>query len=522
MSWLLMQWGSIMSVPLNSAKAIAIAVLTGALALGETTQAQVPDAPPVAVAQDLRAAGEALIFGLDGVQVDIPAGVALLERAAGAGDVAAQASLGKILLDGYYVEAEAERGLAFLEAAAAAGNTRARTTLGIALLWGTGAEANPDRALELLKAAAEAGDAHARATLGGVYLWGTGADADPERARDLLQSAADAGDPEAQRVLGEQLIGGWIYPRDVPAGKALLEGAISTGDAAARVSLGDFMLYGIGLPKDQSGALELYEAAAAQGKGAGIEHYGEAMMWSERDPAAAEAYLVRAGELGRGSAWSILAEGAMYGYLGGGATSRRKFDLYAEKAREAGNARIEVLDATRQMWGISMRASGPLTLERLRSAAEAGNAEAAGFLIGLLRDGNRLNIRRDRDAARTALERYGELLGPLDVARYGYTIDASKARYPGAYAEAAETLAAHPDWMDDWFARELYDANPNVAIYVLQQRFKAEGLYGGALDGLVGPRTLRALNIACRDLDPPAACDDSVLRPDVIGALLAL
>ena len=442
----------------------------------ETVQASAPS--------DLRARGEALIYGQGDVAADVPAGLALLGQAAEQGDLAAKASLGKILLDGYYTAADTERALGLLEAAAQGGHAKARMSLGGALLWGTGTEPNP------------------------------------ERARTLLQLAADAGEREAQRILGEQLIGGWVYPRDVAAGLPLLEAAITAGDVPARVALGDFLLYGIGLPKDELRALALYEEAAAKGNGKGLMHYGEALMWSERDASAAEEYLERAGSLGQGHAWSILAEGAMYGYLGGGNFSRHKFDGYAEKARAAGDPQVEVLDAIRQMWGISMVASGPKTLERLHEAAAGGNAEAATFLVELLRDGNAMNVMKDRDAARAALAQYGSLLDPLDQARYAWTIDAAEARRPSAYAKIAEAFVENPEWKTAWLGRALYKASPNSAIYILQSQMKADGLYRGPLDGLAGPLTLRGLYRACRALDDASACDDSVLRPDVIGTLL--
>jgi TPR repeat protein len=433
----------------------------------------------------LRERGEALVYGLGDVAQDLGAGMAALEQAATAGDARAQAALGKILLDGYYLPAEPERARAYLEQAAGAGNGAAQEALGSALLWG--------------------------GALG----------RDPERARALLEAAASSGRSSAQALLGEQLLGGWVLPRDVEAGLPLLEQAIGAGDVKARLALGAFLLYGIALPADAPRALALFEEAAAAGNGTGLAQYGEALMWKLSDPPAAEAYLRRAGEMGVGAAWATLAEGAMYGYLGGGAASRAKFDDFAEKARAAGNARIAVLEAQRQMWGISMVASGPQTVAQLTEAAEAGNAEAAKFLIALLRDGNGLNVMKDAEAAEAALERYRAALSEAEIWQYGLTIAAKRARVPARYAALAEQAAAHPEWMSDWLGQELYKANPNVAVYLVQQKLRAAGSYRGALDGYVGPKTVRALKAACAGFADLPACDDSVLRPEVIGAVLA-
>lgn len=389
-----------------------------------------------------------------------------------------------------------------------------------ALLYGlNGQSADVNAGLALLEEAAAAGDAQAQSALGQALLWGTMVPADPARAQSLLAAAADQGERAAQRILGENLIGGWILPADPKTGLPFLEAA-AADDSAAQISLGGFLLEGKAVPQDRRRALALFEAAAEAGDGAGLERYGADLMWSERDAAAAERYLARAGEMGRASAWATLAEGAMYGYLGGGSTSRAKFAGYAEKARAAGDQRIEVLDATRQMWGISIRASGPGTVASLTEAAEAGNAEAAKALISLLRDGNKYNVRRDRAGAEAALARYTALIGPAETARATFALDLAKARSPAAWAELAPRLAADPALRGAAFGSALFAANANGATWLLQSRLKARGIYAGPLDGFAGRGTIRATYIACRSLPPGAACNDSVMRPDILGAIL--
>lgn len=462
-----------------------ISTVPQGVVLAQQPEPPAPAQPAAESPQSLRDRGLALVYGLDGMAADVPAGVDLLGQAAAQGDVRAQAELGRMLIDGYYLKAD------------------------------------PARGLGLLEAAATAGDARAMAGLGGALLWGKAAPADPARARALLEKAAAAGNAEARALLGEQLIGGWILPRDVAAGKALLEEGAAAGDAAAQTALSGFYLYGIGLPKDAAKARDLAEAAAAQGKSKALRQVGEMAMWGQRDPAGAEALLRRAGEMGDGDAWAILAEGAMYGYLGGGSVSRAKFAGFAERARAAGNERIEVLDATRQMWGISMVASGPKTIERLRTAADAGNGTAARFLVGILRDGNRMNLHRQLGDADAALAKYRAVIGPDDSWRLGQTIAAARARKPAAWAALAGPLAARPDLVTADFGRDLYKANPNATIYLLQKRLADEGLYRGALDGMVGRHTLRALYQACSRLPGNLPCSDSVMRPDVLGAIFA-
>ncbi|MBW6418516.1 SEL1-like repeat protein [Celeribacter sp. PS-C1] len=407
-----------------------------------------------------------------------------------------------------------------LGAAAEAGDVAAQHLLGQHLLNGWVLPKDAARGLSLLQKAAEAGHVGALTDLGQAYLWGTALPADPDVAVPYLERAAANGGTEAQRILGEQMIGGWVLPRDVEGGQAYLDQAIEAGDVEARIALGKLQLYGIGVPTDEAAALAQFEAAAETGNGQGLAVYGEHLMWKLSDPPRAEAMLQRAAALGATEAWVSLSKGAMYGYLGGGSVSRAKFDGYAEKASDAGEEDVAVLEATRQMWGISMRASGPETIAILRDAAEDGNASAARFLIELLRDGNRLNVHRDRKEVAAALERFGPLLSEKEQAQFALTLRAATARTPKAYAPVAADYAAHPELHSKWFAEELWKANPNVAVYILQKQFAEEGFYRGPLDGFATRQTLRAIYKACRGLDQPERCNDSVLKPEIMGALL--
>ncbi len=330
-----------------------------------------------------------------------------------------------------------------------------------------------------------------------------------------------ANDPEALRRQGEIIVYS-VDPeiRDVPGGIALLEQSAAKGNTAAKLTLGEIYLYGLVVPPDLPRSLEYFEEIAAAGDGSGLAQYGMMLMWSEADWATAENYLIRATDLGTSSAWATLAEGAMYGYLGGGAHSRHKFDGFAEKARAANNARIEVLDAIRQMWGISMRASGPATIAKLQAAADVGNAEAAKFLISLQRDGNGMNIRRDRDGAIETLTRYSNLLSSTEIWQFNLSVQAARARDVADYEAVAAEVTAHPEWITKPLGVELQRANENAAIYVLQTRLQARGLYSGPLNGLATRSTIHAMYHGCDRILNRASCDDSVMRPDVIAALL--
>ncbi|GAA0289715.1 hypothetical protein GCM10008966_08190 [Rhodovulum strictum] len=399
------------------------------------------------------------------------------------------------------------------------GDPQGMRVVGEALLTGTdGLRQDVAQGLQMLEQAAEAGDPRAQRLVGTALLWGGPVATDPARAQALLSAAAEAGDVDAMRVLGQNLVGGWVLDRDAATGRALLERAIAAGDVEARVVLGDLLLHGIGLDSDPATALALFEQAAEAGNGEGIEKYGDWLMWSRKSPARAESYLRRAAGMGRASAWTRLAEGAMYGYLGDG--SRAKFPEFAERARALGQNRIAVLEAERRMWGISMRANGPEAVDMLERAVEQGNPEALKALVALKRDGNGMNVRRDRAAARELLDRHGDLLTPTEAAQLAATLRAAEARTPQDYAALADLIAMGGPLRSTWFAGELNAANPNFAIYLLQARLHREGLYSGPLNGQATTPTLRALYRACQGLADRSGCDDSVMSPRVIAALL--
>lgn len=328
-------------------------------------------------------------------------------------------------------------------------------------------------------------------------------------------------DPEVLRKDGEALVYA-IDPtlRNVDKGMDFLEQSAATGNVKAMLTLGSLYLYGVVTPSNRTRALTYFEQAAAVGDGSGLARYGTMLMWDDSDWSAAQKILIRAGEQGDSGAWAVLAEGAMYGYLGGGRQSRAKFDGFAEKARAAGNARIEVLDAIRQMWGISMRADGPATVAKLRAAADKGNVDAAKYLISILRDGNGMNIARDRAAATEAVGRYANILTKTEIWQYNLSINAALASNTSAYASISNEITAHPEWITSPLAVELQKANPGVAMYLLQQHLKAKGLYHGPLDGLVGKKTLRAMHSACDGLWDRSGCDDNPLNPAVVAALI--
>lgn len=413
-------------------------------------------------------------------------------------------------------------GRQMLEKSGAEGDLSAKRILGLHLIFGWVLSKDTAAGFDLLNAAVEGGDAAAHTALAEIYLWGLTGTIDIAKARDLLEKASALNDPKAIRTLGELLVLGEKFDRDVAAGLALLDRGAAMNDAKAHVVLGNLYLAGRGVPRDRAKARAAFEAAAALGDGEGLAIYGEDMMWREAGPVTSEKMLLRAAETGATEAYATLAEGAMYGYFTRGAFSRERYTRYAEKADEYGEEKLAVLEAERSIWGIGQRASGPAAVAGLTAAADNGNGQAAEFLVALLRDGNHYNVRRSIPKAREALEKYAPLLNDRKRAQYALSIDAAAARNVDAYAAVADTYKARPELKSVWFGKEIYKANPNVAMFILQQRFKAQGMYSGSLSGYATRSTLRAVYNACAEKLDLALCNDTVMRPEVIGGLLAL
>lgn len=470
-------------------KLIYVTTFAVSMATGTAGTSQTVDIDTLRVAADAGDAnaqlqlGEILLFASAGNIQNVEDALKLIKLAAAAGSVPAKARLGKTLLDGYYTSSDVAAGVALLEDAAAAGSVSAKETLADA------------------------------------YLWGSSLKADPLRAQALLTDATENGSRTAMRVLGEQLIGGWVLDRDVDRGLPLLEEAAASGDAKAQITLGKFLFYPSPLPQDKSRALELFEAAAKLGDGSGLRHYGSDLMWREAGASVAEEYLTRSGELGVGAAWSTLAEGAMYGYLGLG--QRARFAGFAAKAVALGETRIAVLEAERQLYGINMRASGPKAIAGLEQAAAGGNVDAIRYLIALVRNGNRLNVRKSPDRAAAYLVQFSDFLNENEEAQLALTIDAARVRRAEKYGDIADKFYSQPELKSVAFGKEIFAANPNFAIFLLQTSMQRAGNFTGIIDGFAGKRTLRAIYRACQRLDDKGQCRHTPLHPNVIGQLLA-
>jgi uncharacterized protein len=313
-----------------------------------------------------------------------------------------------------------------------------------------------------------------------------------------------------------------VVTDETAQGIALLEQAADAGSVDALLQLGSLNLYGQLIPRDWDKSKGYFERAAAAGNWSGMAEYGAMLMWTERDWRTGQKLMIEAAENGVTSAWVTLASGAMYGYLGGGQHSRAKFDGFAERARAAGEPKIAVLEAERYQWGISVEASGREVINILKAAADSGNPVAAWALVNLLRDGNGQNVIRNRSAAREAMATYAPLFSDVQNWQLDRALQASEARSPEDFAALADLILSRGDLVTKDFGTLILRANPNAAIYVLQEKLTVVGADLGKPDGFAGPKTLAAMYDACIRVALPAWCDDDVMREDVIAAIFTL
>lgn len=473
-------------------------------------------------ADALATLGSAYLWG-SGVPVDPAKALDFLRRATAAGSAGARRILGEQLITGWILAKNPEEGQKLLEAAIAADDVRAKAVLGKLYVDGYYLPRDNKKGMALLESAAAVKNTDAITNLGLVYLTGNDVTiADPAKALDYLQRGADAGNKEAQRRLGEALITGSGVARKPLEGRKLLETAGKNGDPKSLVVLGRLLMEGQYLKADLLHARSLFEKAAQLGNVEGVELLGGKLMWNGRskaDAKLAEKYLTMAGKAGRGPAWTTLAQGAVYRKLGKG--SAAKYPIFLKNARALGETKIEIVEAERWMWGLAgTKANASKTISTLETAAAAGNQDAIKYLIGLRRGGNGWNIKRNLKIAQAYLDKYGSKLTQDDRNKQTILFQAARAHSPSAFAQLLENIDDHPDFKSAEFHKQLFRANQNFSVYVLQAALKERKIYTGSLNGLATARTISAIRRVCDALRGQAKCNGKILSAGVIAQVI--
>ena len=187
------------------------------------------------------------------------------QKAADAGNSAAQKNLAICYFNGDGVEKDVEKAIYWWQKAADAGNSAAQKNLAICYFNGDGVEKDVEKAVYWWQKAADAGNSAAQFNLAICYLKGDGVEKDVEKAVYWWQKAADAGDSTAQYRLAFCYLKGEGIEKDVEKAVYWWQKAADAGDSTAQYRLAFCYLKGEGIEKDVEKAVYWWQKAADAG-----------------------------------------------------------------------------------------------------------------------------------------------------------------------------------------------------------------------------------------------------------------
>ena len=159
------------------------------------------------------------------------------QKAADAGNSAAQKNLAICYFNGYGVEKDVEKAIYWWQKAADAGNSTAQNSLAYRYFAGDGVEKDVEKAVYWCQKAADAGYSAAQYRLAFCFLKGDGVEKDVEKAVYWWQKAADAGYSAAQYCLAFCFLKGDGVEKDVEKAVYWWQKAADAGNSGAEYML---------------------------------------------------------------------------------------------------------------------------------------------------------------------------------------------------------------------------------------------------------------------------------------------
>lgn len=357
--------------------------------------------------------------------------------------------------------------LAQLRAAALGGNRDAILALGDAALINLDGRGQPGAALDYYRQAFGMGDPRAAYRLGTMYANGRGIDPDLAEATRWYRIAAEEGVPAAQFALGlawwnGQYWTGLALERDYAEAVRLFRLAAGRGYVPSYGYLGAAHAHGLGVEADRAVAADWYDRAAATGDVDAMVRRAEMLEQGEDGDGAGDvegalALLRQAAHLGSVEANRRLGE--RY-WLGDGVPVHPLDAIaYLKVAADHGDAASMTLIARILLSGYGVTRDAAGAVDWYFRAYQAGDAEA-GFALAL-----------------AYTDGIGVVPDPGRVA--GFMLEAIRRGSRDALAEMKGNA-------DSWDAGVRED---------VQELLRASGLYTGAIDGVFGPGTQRALDV---------------------------
>lgn len=147
-----------------------------------------------------------------------------------------------------------------------AGDLRAQALMGKMLLSGQGIQKNLPEAIRLLKISADSGNGGAQAILAVLYWEGSSVPQDLTVAKMRAKQSADQGNPVGQMVLGSLLVSE-LDESDIIAGVDLLQKSVAQRFSPAEYQLGKMTTLGWVVARDIGTGVAMMERAASENPG---------------------------------------------------------------------------------------------------------------------------------------------------------------------------------------------------------------------------------------------------------------
>lgn len=327
----------------------------------------------------------------------------LYRAAAEKGYRAAQACLGRRLLEDSETGDSRIEGELWLRRAAFAGDSDAAARLGE--LHATSADGNPNfaEAAIWLKRAAEAGNARAARALGSLFATGAGVEQDHEAAAHWFRQSARIGDTGAAADLGNLLLKGLAEAGNGSDLRQHFSRAADTGDLVATYNLAVALAAGIDGERDDARAAQLMRRAA-EGVAEAQHRLGRMLVEGRgvaTNLAEARVWLARAASAGIAEAQALLGE-MLFNGRGGPSDVAAARDMF-ERASRAGHAGSMFALGALHSGSNNLPPDFDIALRWFRAAAERGHGHAQ-LMVGRY-FANGIAVERDEHVARQWIEK---------------------------------------------------------------------------------------------------------------------
>lgn len=372
------------------------------------------------------------------------------------GDADAQFNVAALYDNGWGVERDLEKAVLWYERAAARNIAPAELVLAHMLRRGEIGTPDSEQALRYLRSAAHRGSAHAQFELGVAYDRGVGVTQNYATAEIWYEKAAAQGLTEAIFNLATLFDEGLSAPKDHATALTWYRQAARAGNPLAENNIGNLHEKGLGVPQDYVRAVEWYAKAAA--RGLAIAQNNLATMY----------------HLGHGVARDFKA-------------AARWYRMAAEQGEQSAQNNLGLLLAN--------------------GLGEARDLVAATkwFLVAAGGPDKELAIRASTHSRKLVAELVGDEFAAVQDAVDQYsTVAVLNAEIKSArFVPVPVTTAAL--------------GHQTVTV---QRLLAALGYYQGAVDGLIGPITLEALQVARiqEGLDVPIKISAEII--DVLADIL--